>query len=34
MAYEQNHVNRYNKDDKKKKVAFIGVTLETKEEVN
>ena len=29
MAYEQNHINGYNKDDKKKTVAFIGETLET-----
>lgn len=32
MAYEQNHINRYNKDDKKKTVAFIGETLQNEEE--
>ena len=32
MAYEQNHINRYKNDDKKKTVAFIGETLEIEEE--
>ena len=32
MAYEQNHINMYNNDDKKKTVAFIGETLEIEEE--
>ena len=34
MAYEQNHIYRYNKHDKKKIVAFIGFILETKEEAD
>ena len=34
MSYEKNHINRYNKDDKKKTMAFIGVTLETEEEAD
>ena len=34
MAYEQNHINGYNKDDKKKIVAFISVTLENEEEAD
>ena len=29
MEYEQNHINRYNNDDKKKTMAFIGETLQT-----
>ena len=28
MAYEKNHINRYNKDDKKKVVAFTTETPE------
>ena len=32
MAYEQNHINRYKNDDKKKTVSFIGETLETEED--
>ena len=34
MAYEQNHINRYNKDDKKKTMAFTGETLQTEEEAD
>ena len=34
MAYEQNHINRYNNNDKKKTVAFSGETLQTEEEAN
>ena len=34
MAYEQNHINRYNKDDKKKIVAFTGETSDIGEEVD
>ena len=34
MAYEHNHITWYNKDDKKKTMAFIGVTLETEEEAD
>ena len=29
MAYEENHINRYTKDNKKKAMAFIGETLQT-----
>lgn len=31
MAYEQNHINRYHKDEKKKLIAFNAETI-TKEE--
>ena len=34
MAYEENHINTYNKDDKKKTMAFIGETLQTEEEAD
>ena len=34
MAYEENHINRYNNDDEKKTMAFIGETLQTEEEAD
>ncbi|KAH0646552.1 hypothetical protein KY284_034436 [Solanum tuberosum] len=34
MAYEQNHINRYNKDEKKKTVAFNVEVYEVEEEVD
>jgi len=33
MAYEQNHINTYIKDDKKKTVAFTSETSKVREEV-
>ena len=33
MAYEQNYINRYNKDDKKNIVAFIAETFDIGKEV-
>lgn len=32
MAYEQNNINRYNKEENKKVVAFISALPETEEE--
>ena len=34
MAYEENHINRYTKDNKTKAMAFIGETLQTEEEAD
>lgn len=34
MAYEQNHINRDNKDDKKKTVAFTAETFDIGKEVD
>ena len=34
IAYEQNNINRYNKEDKKNMVAFTVVTSRIGEEVN
>ncbi|KAH0673702.1 hypothetical protein KY290_025952 [Solanum tuberosum] len=34
MAYEQNHINRYQKDDKKKTVAFSVAPTEVEEDID
>lgn len=34
IAYEQNHINRYNKNDKRKIEAFTTGTLEIEEEID
>lgn len=34
MAYEQNHINWYNKEEKKKTMAFIAETTKIKEDVD
>ena len=34
MAYEQNHINRYNKDDKKNIVAFTAETSDIGKEAD
>ena len=34
MDYEQNHINRYNKDDKKKTMAITAQTSYIREEFN
>jgi len=34
MAYEQNHINRYHRDDKRKTVAFTSGTPEVEEEID
>lgn len=34
MSYEQNHISRYNKDDKKKRVAFADETADAGEEAD
>ena len=34
MAYEHNHINRYNKDEKKKSVAFTVETSDIGDEVD
>ncbi|XP_049364757.1 uncharacterized protein LOC125829593 [Solanum verrucosum] len=34
MAYEQNHINKYNKEDKKKTVTFTAETFEVEEDVD
>ena len=34
MTYEQNHINRYNKDEKKKSVAFTTETSDVGDEID